>query len=162
MGETTCRLCHCRTNEPSDKRLPTVYESSEHCGQLSERSPDTAVNRWAGKTRPPPMMPPTPMIGRGWPVAEAMTSPATRAGLLTVDDVARSLACSTRSVYRLSDSGRMPRPLRIGGMVRWSAAAVDAWLADGCPDCRPAELRAGRHAKATRKNPTGPVEARRG
>lgn len=92
----------------------------------------------------------------------AVTMPPMRTGLLAVDDVARLLACSTRSVYRLSDSGRMPRPLKIGGMRRWSAAAIDAWLADGCPDCRAADARAAAHARSKRKNPTGHDEARRG
>ncbi len=96
-------------------------------------------------------------------MADAIINPAqgNRAGLLTVDDVARLLACSSRSVYRLSDSGRMPRPLKIGGMVRWSAAALSDWLANGCPDCRAAELNAARIAKVATKNPAGPM-ARRG
>lgn len=96
-------------------------------------------------------------------MAEAITNPTqgNRAGLLTVDDVARLMACSSRSVYRLSDAGRMPRPLKICGMVRWSAAAIDAWLIAGCPDCRPAELRTPRAAKTQKTNPAGPL-ARRG
>jgi excisionase family DNA binding protein len=55
--------------------------------------------------------------------------------LLTVGDVAELLGCSTRNVYRLADSGRMPRPLRIGGMVRWPRATIEAWIADNCPCC---------------------------
>jgi prophage regulatory protein len=96
-------------------------------------------------------------------VAEANTQPgqSNRAALLAVDGVAELLACSSRSVYRLSDSGRMPRPLKIGGMVRWSAAAVREWIDSGCPDCRAAELNAARIAKASTKNPSGPL-ARRG
>lgn len=71
-----------------------------------------------------------------------------RAGLLTVDDVARLMACSSRSVYRLSDAGRIPRPMKIGGLVRWSATEVETWIKDGCPDCRPADLRISRTVKA--------------
>lgn len=90
-----------------------------------------------------------------------MRTPDTRPpALLTVEEVARLIACSTRNVYRLADSGRIPRPMKIGGMVRWSAAAVDAWLADGCPDCRAAELNADRIRKSATKNPGGTVTRR--
>lgn len=55
--------------------------------------------------------------------------------LLTVQDMAAILNCSARTVYRLVDSGKMPPPCRLGGLVRWSRAAIDAWIADGCPAC---------------------------
>lgn len=55
--------------------------------------------------------------------------------LLTVGDVATLLGCSTRSVYRLAYSGRMPEPLRIGGMVRWPRAVIETWVAVDCPRC---------------------------
>jgi len=58
------------------------------------------------------------------------------AAMLNVDDVAAILNCSTRTVYRLSDSGRMPRPVKLGALVRWSRDAVEQWIADGCPSCR--------------------------
>lgn len=56
--------------------------------------------------------------------------------MLTVDGVASLLACSPRTVYRLADSGRMPPPVRLGSLVRWSRQAIDAWVVAGCPNCR--------------------------
>lgn len=56
--------------------------------------------------------------------------------MLTVQDVATLLNCSSRTVYRLADSGRMPRPVKLGALVRWSKAAVEQWIAAGCPDHR--------------------------
>ena len=53
--------------------------------------------------------------------------------MLTVTDVAAMLACSPRSVYRLADAGRIPPPVRIGGLVRWPWAALEKWIAEGCP-----------------------------
>ena len=53
--------------------------------------------------------------------------------MLTVDGVAKMLACSPRSVYRLADAGRIPPPVRIGGLVRWPRATLEQWIADGCP-----------------------------
>ena len=53
--------------------------------------------------------------------------------MLTATGVARMLNCSPRSVYRLADRGLIPRPVRLGGMVRWPAETVAQWIADGCP-----------------------------
>lgn len=56
--------------------------------------------------------------------------------LLDVRAVATLLACSPRHVYRMSDAGRMPAPMKFGALVRWNRRAVAQWLADGCPPCR--------------------------
>lgn len=56
--------------------------------------------------------------------------------LLDVQAVAEMLGCSTRHVYRLSDAGRMPAPVKLGALVRWNRAAVEEWIAAGCPSCR--------------------------
>ena len=56
--------------------------------------------------------------------------------LLDVQSVAELLSCSTRHVYRLAGSGRMPRPVKLGALVRWSKAGILEWIARGCPDCR--------------------------
>ena len=59
--------------------------------------------------------------------------------LLDVRAVAAILACSPRSCYRMADAGLMPRPRRLGGLVRWSRAEIEAWIADGCPKIRSAK-----------------------
>ena len=56
--------------------------------------------------------------------------------MLTVNDVARMLKCSSRHVWRLSDAGRMPRPCKVGALCRWEQTTVKQWIADGCPNCR--------------------------
>lgn len=53
--------------------------------------------------------------------------------LLAVDDVAAMLGVSGRHVYRLADGGRMPRPVKLGGAVRWDRQAIESWIANGCP-----------------------------
>lgn len=60
-------------------------------------------------------------------------SPPPEATMLTVDDVAAALQCSTRHVYRLEVDGRIPRATRLGALVRWRRDVIDAWLAAGCP-----------------------------
>lgn len=57
--------------------------------------------------------------------------------LLKAEDVATLLAISTRQVYRLADYGKMPRPLKLGGAVRWRKGDVQDWIEKGCPNCDP-------------------------
>ena len=72
----------------------------------------------------------------------ATLSPAAAAPqLLDVQAVADMLGCSPRHVYRLSDAGRMPGPVKLGSLVRWSAASIREWIDAGCPRV---ERRAGR------------------
>ena len=61
------------------------------------------------------------------------------AKLLDVRAVAKMLDCSVRHVYRLSDAGRMPAPVRLGTLVRWKATgsgSIGEWLDAGCPSVR--------------------------
>jgi excisionase family DNA binding protein len=53
--------------------------------------------------------------------------------LLDVRAVAALLDCSPRHVFRLADTGAMPPPVRVGRLVRWRRADLEAWLAAGCP-----------------------------
>ena len=58
--------------------------------------------------------------------------------LLDVKAVAALLGCSCRHIYRLSDAGRMPRPLKVGALVRWRRADVLSWIDEGCRPVRTA------------------------
>ena len=53
--------------------------------------------------------------------------------LLSAEDLARELGFSVRTIRRLDESGRLPRPVRIGRAVRWRRAEVRAWTEAGCP-----------------------------
>ncbi|MFN3192291.1 MAG: helix-turn-helix transcriptional regulator [Aureliella sp.] len=53
--------------------------------------------------------------------------------LLDVEDVAARLKCSSRSVRRLADAGKMPAPVRLGSMLRWPVAVIEEWITEGCP-----------------------------
>jgi excisionase family DNA binding protein len=59
-----------------------------------------------------------------------------QAELLDVRAVAGLLGASPRHVYRLADAGRMPAPVKLGALVRWSRRAVLDWIAAGCPIAR--------------------------
>ena len=59
------------------------------------------------------------------------------AELLTVDDVATMLCCSSKHVHRLRDRGAMPQPVKLGNhLVRWRRADVLDWIIDGCRNVR--------------------------
>jgi len=53
--------------------------------------------------------------------------------LIAADQLARLLDISTRSVWRLLQSGELIEPIRLGGSVRWRLADVKQWVAEGCP-----------------------------
>ncbi len=64
----------------------------------------------------------------------AEPQPRILAELLDVRTVAALLGgCSIRHVYRLADAGRMPRPIKLGSLVRWRRAELEAWIKAGCP-----------------------------
>jgi predicted DNA-binding transcriptional regulator AlpA len=48
--------------------------------------------------------------------------------LLTVDDVARMLAVSSKTVRSWRSAGRLPRPLAIAGVIRWRPESIAGWL----------------------------------
>ncbi len=66
------------------------------------------------------------------------------AALLNVRAVADLLDCSPRHVYRMADAGKMPRPLKLGQLVRWKRRggptdSIEGWIAAGCPSVGPAK-----------------------
>lgn len=61
-------------------------------------------------------------------MGEMNTSPQ----LLTAKNVAQILHVSRRQVLRLAQAGKMPTPVRLGRLLRWEHAALDAWVRGGC------------------------------
>ena len=53
--------------------------------------------------------------------------------LITAAELAGLLKLSTRNVWRLRSAGKMPQPIRLGGVVRWRLGEVKKWIAAGCP-----------------------------
>ncbi|MFH1417677.1 MAG: helix-turn-helix domain-containing protein [Planctomycetota bacterium] len=69
--------------------------------------------------------------------------PVENAELLSVGAVAKLLDCSARHIYRMSDAGKMPRPVKLGQLVRWKRRggptdSIEGWLDAGCPSVRSA------------------------
>lgn len=54
--------------------------------------------------------------------------------LLTVDELSELLKVSKRTIWRMRSSGQIPKPVRIGGGVRWRQSEIENWIKKGCPD----------------------------
>jgi len=52
----------------------------------------------------------------------------------TYKDIAELIGCNERTVHNLLAAGRIPKPVRLGRLVRWPVERVDAWISDGCPE----------------------------
>ncbi len=52
---------------------------------------------------------------------------------LTVEQFAKLLQVSKRTVWRLQSAGQVPQPIQIGGGVRWRMEDVKNWIDRGCP-----------------------------
>jgi len=57
----------------------------------------------------------------------------TAATLLNVKEVSEMLGISERTIYRLSDAGDMPQPVKLGAAVRWRKHELESWIENGCP-----------------------------
>ena len=53
--------------------------------------------------------------------------------LITAVQLADLLSISERTLYRLKSTGQLPKPISLGGSVRWRLAEVRSWIAQGCP-----------------------------
>lgn len=56
--------------------------------------------------------------------------------LLNVREVAALLDLSPRTVWRWSDSGRMPRPVRLSSLAKWRMRELREWIDNGCKPIR--------------------------
>lgn len=65
----------------------------------------------------------------------------TETQLLKAKELGRLLALSQRQIFRLNSCGKLPRPVRIGGAVRWKLADVTRWQDLNCPDRKEYEAR---------------------
>ena len=63
------------------------------------------------------------------PDSDATTDSAP--GLLSAADLARLFQVQEKTIRRWRDEGRLPEPVQIGGVVRWHAGELDAWLRGG-------------------------------
>jgi len=53
---------------------------------------------------------------------------------ISARELARLLDVSLRQVWRLNSTGKLPKPVRLGGSVKWRRDEIVAFVEAGCPD----------------------------
>jgi predicted DNA-binding transcriptional regulator AlpA len=53
--------------------------------------------------------------------------------LMTVEQLAKLIQKSVRSVWRMRSAGQVPKPVKLGGGVRWRVQDIELWIEQGCP-----------------------------
>lgn len=53
--------------------------------------------------------------------------------LLTAKDLGQFLALSKRQIFRLNNDRKLPRPVKIGGAIRWKMQDIIDWQGMDCP-----------------------------
>ncbi len=53
--------------------------------------------------------------------------------LLSAIDLAGMLNISTRTLWRLDSSAKLPSAVRVGSQKRWRCDEIQAWIHAGCP-----------------------------
>lgn len=58
---------------------------------------------------------------------------ACREQLLTMEQIAKRLNISKRSVQRLRHDHKLPPPISLGSLLRWNVEVIETWISQGCP-----------------------------
>ena len=67
---------------------------------------------------------------------ETLTASVVLPKLLKAEQLGFVLNVSETQVRRLDKAGLVPKPLKIGGSVRWDPEDIREWIQAGCPDRR--------------------------
>ena len=73
--------------------------------------------------------------------------------LLTVNDVAKRMRLSTRSIWRLVDAGSIVSPIKIGGSIRWRSTDFNHWLASQPSEEERTEKKLSKNQMIDRRDP---------
>jgi len=66
---------------------------------------------------------------------------------ITAKELALVLGISPRQVWRLNAMGKLPKPIRLGGSVRWKISEIADWIDSDCPDLQTWEAIKERNSK---------------
>ena len=73
------------------------------------------------------------MIEKSKPSNDEASIQSLACELITASQLADLLNISERTLYRLKSSGQLPRPIHLGGSVRWRLTDIRDWIDKGCP-----------------------------
>jgi predicted DNA-binding transcriptional regulator AlpA len=65
--------------------------------------------------------------------AAPLTNPVGMPLVVDARRLADMLSLALRTVRSMDAAGKLPKPIRIGGSVRWPIAEIEDWLAAGAP-----------------------------
>jgi len=76
--------------------------------------------------------------------------------LLTINEIRDQLNCATSTIYRWIDQDAFPKPVKIGGMARWTREDLEVFLSNAVkrrndPGPRPCGIRRGRKTHSRNK-----------
>ena len=57
-----------------------------------------------------------------------------KTNLIAAKQLGEILSLSKRQIFRLNSCGKIPKPLKICGSVRWVEAEIYEWIAAGAPN----------------------------
>jgi predicted DNA-binding transcriptional regulator AlpA len=82
--------------------------------------------------------------------ADQLTTGALPPLLYDSTDLCHILRCSKATLHRLKAANKLPKALRLGGQLRWSAEEVQAWIRAGLPNARAWEAIKSADSRAVR------------
>ncbi len=85
------------------------------------------------------MMDPSPILDGIDAKRTSASKPAMPCELITANQLADLLNISERTLYRLKSTGVIPKPISLGGSVRWRLTEIRTWIEQGCPKSDPCE-----------------------
>jgi len=85
------------------------------------------------------MMDPSPILDGIDAKRTSASKPAMTCELITANQLAKLLNISERTLYRHKSVGVIPKPISLGGSVRWRLAEIRDWIAKGCSKAEPCE-----------------------
>lgn len=62
-----------------------------------------------------------------------MVAKSAEKALLQDMDLAALLGVNKSTIWSWFNSGRIPAPVKIGGITRWRRQEIDRWITAGCP-----------------------------
>ena len=63
--------------------------------------------------------------------------------LMSAKQLGLLLALSKRQVFRLNSCRKIPKPILIGGSLRWRLSDIELWQSMDCPDRKTFEAKRG-------------------
>lgn len=67
-------------------------------------------------------------------MAEKTVSLSQEVLFVSAKELSLMLGVSLRQVWRLNETGKLPRPIRLGGSVKWKLNEIAEWVENNCPD----------------------------